>query len=210
MLPCCDKIVWFWSMRVAYGSMWSVTYRSMWSVTYGCMWSVTYGCMWSVTYRSMWSVTYGSMWSVTYGCMWSVAYGSMWSNMFVRPSQVAVGHPSVHLSCMVKTYMLEIMRRLSEKFCYIHHAYTIDFCHLVQLSVTLTLLGGRGGGSQGHHKAKPVFINVLHTFQVNGMKFGEVLNHFKLNILILCLRDMGFCVTKKNNCCLMNCEEKKL
>ena len=46
--------------------------------------------------------------------------------------------------------------------------------------MTLALIGG----SQGQQKAKPVGFISLHTFQLNGITFDEVMKHLKLNIPI--------------------------
>ena len=65
---------------------------------------------------------------------------------------------------------------------------TIDYCHLIPLSVTSTL----AGGSQGQRRAKPVGFIFSHTSQVNGMKFGDVMKQLEFNVLILMLSEI-FC-----------------
>ena len=60
------------------------------------------------------------------------------------------------------------------------HVGTIDFYYFMSPSVTLTW----DGGHKVSTKQGPVcFASFPYTFRLNGMKFGMVVEQFKLNIM---------------------------
>ena len=54
-------------------------------------------------------------------------------------------------------------------------------------------------GSQGLRNAELAGFIVLHTFQVNGIQFGEVMKEIKMDILTLLLKEIY--LVKRNNGC---------
>ena len=78
--------------------------------------------------------------------------------------------PSVHLSCVAKTLVLDTVHKLLNQICCIPaiHIGTMNFCHVIPLSVTFIF----GLGSQSRSKAEPFSFIFLHTLQLLRMKFG--------------------------------------
>ena len=75
------------------------------------------------------------------------------------------------------------------------HKGTTEFYHCNMISSGLDC----GWESQGQYWAKSVGFIFLHTFQLNGMKFGLVMKEFQLNILILLSNEIY--VIKEDNRC---------
>ena len=91
--------------------------------------------------------------------------------------------PTGNLSCVAKNFNCGHYTKTVQPNVFIHVLLidTIDCCHFIPLSLTLTLPGG--------HKirAKPIAFIFSHTFNLIITKFDVVMQPFKLNIMRLLL-----------------------
>ena len=104
-------------------------------------------------------------------------------HMDLRNESCSAGRLSCWLSCVTKTLMLNITRRLLNLIFFLPAILigTIDFFHCTPLSQTLTL-----GGHRISTKQNPLAC-FFHTFHLIRMKFDVVMKQFKLNMLRLLL-----------------------